>query len=67
MDDFNDDGRVASTIRGTACPESWNMALFLMQTAINLPVCCLDDGIPDKSSHGRLRKRKANQSFMIKE
>ncbi|XP_020620048.1 aryl hydrocarbon receptor nuclear translocator-like [Orbicella faveolata] len=26
-----------------------------------------DDGIPDKSSHGRLRKRKANQSFMIKE
>lgn len=26
-----------------------------------------DDGIPDKSSHGRLRKRKANQTFMIKE
>lgn len=25
------------------------------------------DGIPDKSSHGRLRKRKANQTFMIKE
>ena len=43
-----------------------NMALFT-QIAINLPVCCLDDGIPDKSSHGRLRKRKANQTFMIKE
>lgn len=26
-----------------------------------------DDGIQDKSSHGRLRKRKANQTFMIKE
>lgn len=26
-----------------------------------------DDGVPDKSSHGRLRKRKANQTFMIKE
>lgn len=26
-----------------------------------------DDGIQDKSSHGRLRKRKANQTFIIKE
>lgn len=46
---------------------SRRMALILMQNAINMCVCCLDDGIQDKSSHGRLRKRKANQTFMIKE
>lgn len=44
-----------------------NMALLFVERKLNLPVCCSDDEMHDKSSHGRLRKRKATQNFVIKE